>query len=93
MDMNTLAKEKLIALYWAIAAATPEETRGSIKGQIRACRNMYLDLGYAPALKRLSELANIDAARTRGHRRVREAAENLLKRLLCSIKVDKNAVH
>jgi hypothetical protein len=41
-------------------------------------------------LKRLSELANIDAARTKGHRRGQEAAAKLLKRLVSSIKVDKN---
>jgi hypothetical protein len=92
MDPTTFAKEKLIALYWDIAATPPEETRGSIRDQIQACRNMYLDLGYEPALKMLSELAKIDPSRTRGHRRRQESAEKLLKRLVSSIKVDKNGV-
>ena len=76
----SLSRKKMLSpLYWDIAATTPEETRGSIRDQIRACRNMYRDLGYEPALKRLSELANIDAARTKGHRRGQEAAAKLLK--------------
>jgi hypothetical protein len=51
---------------------------------------MYRDLGHEPALKRLRELANIDAARTKGHRRGQEAAETLLKKFVASIKLDKN---
>ena len=85
-----VTKEDAIAMYWKLAALPPEETRGSITGQIHACRNMYRDLGHEPALKRLRELANIDAARTNGHRRGQEAAAKLLKRLVSSIKVDKN---
>jgi hypothetical protein len=90
MEPVNFTKGDAIALYWKIAMTPPEETRGSIRGQIDACRNMYRDLGHDPALKTLSELANIDAARTKGHRRGQEAAARLLKRLVSSIKVDKN---
>jgi hypothetical protein len=90
MEPVNFTKYDAIALYWKIAMTPPEETRGSIRGQIHACRNMYRDLGHDPALKILSELANIDAARTKGHRRGQEAAAKLLKRLVSSIKVDKN---
>jgi hypothetical protein len=90
MEPTNLKKGDVIALYWKLAMTPPEETRGSIRGQIDACRNMYRDLGHDPALKRLSELANIDAARTNGHRRGQEAAAKLLKRLVSSIKVDKH---
>jgi hypothetical protein len=87
---RTFTKEDAIAMYWKLASLTPEETHGSITGQIHACRNMYRDLGHEPALKRLRELANIDAARTKGHRRGQEAAETLLKKFVASIKLDKN---
>jgi hypothetical protein len=90
MEPVNFTKVDAIALYWKIAMTPPEETRGSISGQIHACRNMYRDLGQDLALKRLSELANIDAARTKGHRRGQEAAAKILKRLVSSIKVDKN---
>jgi hypothetical protein len=91
MDPSTFTKENVIALYRKLAAMPPERTRGSIKGQIEACKDMY-ELGYEPALAMLSELAKIDPSRTRGHRRGQEAAEKLLKRIVSSIKVDKNGV-
>jgi hypothetical protein len=88
-DPATFTKGKAIAWYWEFAQTPPEKTRGSIRGQIEACRQMHR-LGHEPALARLSELANIDASRTKGHRRGQEAAEKLLKRLVSSIKVDKS---
>ena len=80
---------KAIEWYWEFAQTPPEKTRGSLKCQIEACKQMYL-LGHQPALAMLSELANIDPSRTKGHRRGQEAAEKLLKRLVSSIKVDKS---
>jgi hypothetical protein len=80
---------KAIAWYWEFAQTPPEKTRGSLTSQIEACRQMYKH-GHQPALAMLSELAKIDSARTKGHRRGQESAEKLLKRLLSSIKVDKN---
>ena len=80
---------KAIAWYWEFAQTPPEETRGSIRSQIEACKQMYL-LGHQPALAILSELAKIDVSRTKGRRRGQEAAEKLLKRLVSSIKVDKS---
>jgi hypothetical protein len=84
-------KEDAIALFWEIAVASPEDTKGSLRVQIAACKEMYL-LGYEPALKRLSELASIDPARTKGNRRGQESAERLLKRSVSSIKVDKSGI-
>jgi hypothetical protein len=78
-----------IEWYWDFAQTPPEKTRGSLKWQIEACKQMYL-LGHQPALAMLSELANIDPSRTKGRRRGQEAAEKLLKRLVSSIKVDKS---
>jgi hypothetical protein len=92
MEPITFTKEDAIALYWEIAALTPEETRGGLRNQIHACRNMYRDLGHEPALKRLSELASIDPARTKGHRRGQESAAKLLKRFVSSVKVDKSGI-
>jgi hypothetical protein len=87
----TFTKEDAIATLWKIAALAPEKTRGRLRDQIAACKLMYR-LGYEPALKRLSELANIEAARTKGHRRGQESAASLLKRSVSSIKVDKNVI-
>jgi hypothetical protein len=81
---------KAIEWYSEFAQTPPEKTRGSIRDQIQACRNMYLDLGYEPALKMLSELAKIDPSRTRGHRRGQEVAEKLLTKYVSSVKVGKN---
>jgi hypothetical protein len=92
MEPTTFTKEKAIAILWEIAAKPPEDTRGSLTAQIRACKMMHVTLGYEPALGRLSELANIDPARTKGHGRAQEAAAKLLKRLVSSIKVDKSGI-
>ena len=67
----SFTKEDAIARLWEIAATAPEGTKGNLRGQIRACKLMYR-LGYEPALKRLGELSEIDAARTK----VIEAARN-----------------
>jgi hypothetical protein len=80
---------KAIAWYWEFAQTPPEETRGSLKCQIEACKQMYKH-GHQPALKMLSELAKIDPSRTRGHRRGQEAAEKLLTKFVSSVKVGKN---
>jgi hypothetical protein len=85
----TFTKEDAIATLWKIAAHEPETTKGNLRDQIRACKLMY-ELGCQSALQRLRELANIDAARTKGHRRGQESAARLLKRSVSSIKVDKN---
>ena len=92
MEPIPVTKEKLIARLWEIAATPPEATRGSLKGQIRACRMMYSEFGYKPALQKLDEIAHIDPARTKGLTRDQEAAAKMLKRLVSSIKVDKSGV-
>jgi len=64
-------KRDAIAVLGKIATTAPESTKGNLRDQIRACKLMYR-LGYEPALKRLGELSEIDAARTK----VIEAARN-----------------
>lgn len=88
-EPTIFTKDEAIALLWAIAANSPECTRGELTVQIRACQMMYCTLGYKPALQRLSEIATIDAVRTKGHRRAQEMATELLKFHVSSIKVDK----
>lgn len=75
-DPATFTVGKAIAWYWKFAQTPPEKTRGSLKCQIDACRQMYA-LGHEPALAMLIQLANIDPSRTKGHRRGQEAAEKL----------------
>jgi hypothetical protein len=92
MGPVTWTKEQAIAAYWGIAVKAPEDMRGSLRAQIHACRSLYGNFGYEPALKRLSEIAEIDAARTKGRLRDQEAAAKLLKRLVSSIKSDKSGL-
>ena len=89
MEPTTLTKEEATAVLWGLALNEPEDTRGQLRVQIRACEMMYLTLGFEPALQRLSEIANIDAVRTQGRRRDQEAAARLLKHLVSSIKVQR----
>jgi hypothetical protein len=86
----TFTKENAIAGYLEIAMKPPEDTKGSLRDQIHACRSMYEKFGYQSALQRLSEIANIDAARTNGRRRDQESAAKLLKNYVSSVKVGKN---
>ena len=88
MEPTTLTKEEATAVLWGLALNEPEDTRGELRVQIRACQMMYLTLGFEPA-SRLSEIANIDAVRTQGRRRDQEAAARLLKHLVSSIKVQR----
>jgi len=92
MGPVAFTKEQVIAGYWEIAMITPEDSNGDLRAQIRACRNLYRNYGYEPALKRLSEIANMDPARTKGRRRDQDAVAKLLKRFLSSIKPDKSGV-
>jgi hypothetical protein len=91
MEMITFTRADAIGRYWKIAAKEPQETKGSLRNQIEACKMMY-ELGHEPALGRLSQLANIDPARTKGNRRGQESAAKLLGRLVSSIKPDKSGV-
>jgi hypothetical protein len=89
MEPTTLTKEEAIIALWGLALNEPEDTSGDLGVQIRACEMIYRTLGYEPALQRLSEIANIDAARTKGRRRDQEAAAKLRKHLAYSNKVDR----
>lgn len=94
MEPTTLTKQEAITVLWGLALNEPENTRGELKVQILACEMIYRTLEYGPALQRLSEIANIDAARTKGRRRQQQAAAKLLKHLVSLIKVDrKQAIH
>jgi hypothetical protein len=91
MESTTLTKEEATTALWGLALNEPEDTGGDLSIQIRACEMIYRTLGYEPALQRLSEIANIDAARTKGRRRDQEAAAKLRKHLASSLKVDKKS--
>ena len=87
MEPTVFTRKETIAILRGIAANSPEDTRGDLSAQIRACQLMYCTLGHKPALQRLSEIANVDAVRTKGHRRDQELALELLKSLLSSMEV------
>jgi hypothetical protein len=88
MEPTGFSKKEAIAILRGIAANSPEDTRGDLSAQIRACQMMYCTLGYKPALQRLIEIANVEAVRTKGHRKDQELAMNLLKSFLSSMEVD-----
>lgn len=91
MEKTRFTKADAIARCWQLAATPPEETKGSLRGQIAACKLMY-EMGHKPALSKLSELANIDPARTKGNRKGQESAAKLLERLASSIEVENRAI-
>jgi hypothetical protein len=86
MEATTLTKEEATTALWGLALNEPEDTGGDLSVQIRACEMIYRTLGHEPALQRLSEIANIDAERTRGRRLDQEAAAKLRKHLAWSTK-------
>jgi hypothetical protein len=92
MEPITVTKEMIIAKLCEFAAITPEQSQGSLKGQIAACKSMYEKGEFQRATQRLSELANMDPSRTGGHRHDQEAAAKLLKGFVSSIKPDKSGL-
>jgi hypothetical protein len=85
-------KRRVVAKLWEFAMITPEQSHGRLKDQIACCKDLYENFRYAPALQRLSEIANMDASRTRGRQSGQKAAAKLLKEYLNSIKPDKSGV-
>jgi hypothetical protein len=82
----------LFTKYYEFAAMPPEQTKGTLNAQIKACEALYLKFGYQPALQMLSEIASIDISRTKGRSRGQAGAAKLQKRFLNAIKVDKSGI-
>jgi hypothetical protein len=82
----------MIAKLCEFAGMPPEQTRGTLNGQIKACEALSLKFGYQPTLQMLGEIARIDVSRTKGRSRGQEAAAKLQKSFLNAIKVDKSGV-
>jgi hypothetical protein len=82
----------LFAKYYEFAAMPPEQTRGTLNAQIKACEALYLKFGYQPAMQMLGEIANIDVSRTKSRSRGQAAAAKLQKKFLNAIKVDKSSI-
>ena len=69
---------KAIEGYWDFAQTPPEETRGSLKCQIEACKQMCL-LGYEPALAMLDWPVRCQRCHHRTHTRLPSASMFLLR--------------
>jgi hypothetical protein len=82
----------VFAKYCEFAAMRPEQTKGTLNAQIKACEALYLKFGYQPALQMLGEIARLDVSRTKGRSRGQAAAAKLQKRFLNAIKVDKSGI-
>jgi hypothetical protein len=82
----------LFAKYYEFAAMPPEQTKGTLNAQIKACEALYVKFGYQPALQMLDKIVSIDVSRTKGRPRGQEAAAKLLKRFLNAVKVDKSGI-
>ena len=85
-------RRHVFARYREFAAISPEQTRGTLNAQIKACEALYLKFGYQPALRMLGEIASIDISRTKGRSRGQAAAAKLQKKFLNAIKVDKSGI-
>ncbi len=85
MKPFTITREQIVARMWQLASIAPEETNGTLKGQIDACKSLH-ENGYAPAIRRLSEIANVDSARTGGRQTDQKAAARFLRELVGSMK-------
>jgi hypothetical protein len=92
IEPKPVTKERLIGRLSELAATPPEDTRGGLGSQVKACKMMYDLSAQAPALCRLNEIQNLDPARTKGLRQGQEAAAKLLKSIVRSIRVDKTGV-
>jgi hypothetical protein len=91
MKPFTITTEQILARMWQLASTPPEKTKGTLEGQIDACKTLH-EMGYAPAIQRLSEIANMDISRTGGRQTDQKAAERLLKELVVSIKADTSGI-
>jgi hypothetical protein len=91
MKPFTITKEQIIARMWEIASIPPEQTRGTLKGQIDACQALH-ELGYAPAVSKLGEIAHLDTSRTRGRETGQKAATKFLTKLVASMKPETSGI-
>ena len=91
MKPFTITREQIVARMWQLASMSPEETKGTLEGQIEACQSLH-KMGYAPAIPRLSEIANVDTSRTGGRQTDQEAAAKFLRELVGSMKPDTSGI-
>jgi hypothetical protein len=91
MKPFTITREQIVARMWELASIPPEETKGTLGGQIDACQSLH-ELGYAPAISKLSEIANLETSRTRGRQTDQKAAEKFLRKLVVSMKPDTSGI-
>jgi hypothetical protein len=91
MKPFTITTEQILTRMWQLASTPPEKTEGTLDGQIEACKTLH-EMGYAPAIHRLSEIADMDISRTRGRQTDQATAERLLKELVDSITPDTTGI-
>jgi hypothetical protein len=91
MKPFTITREQIVARMWELASIPPEETKGTLGGQIDACQSLH-ELGHAPAISKLSEIANVETSRTRGRQTDQKAAEKFLRKLVVSMKPDTSGI-
>jgi hypothetical protein len=91
MKPFTITREQVIARMWELASIPPEQTRGTLEGQIDACESLH-ELGFAPAIPRLSEIANVDSSRTGGRQTDQKAAERFLRKVVGSMKPETSGI-
>jgi hypothetical protein len=87
-----ITKNMVCERLWELAQVEPEQSRGSLTGQVDCCEQMYRLFKFEPALQRLNELASIDPSRTGGRRTSQDKAAKLLKRIVSSLETDKGRV-
>jgi hypothetical protein len=91
MEPVTITREKVIARLWELASLPPEETAGTLDGQIDGCKLLH-EMGYARAVQRLSEIAGMDSSRTGGQETDQKAASRLLKEIVGSMEPENGRI-
>jgi hypothetical protein len=77
-----LTRARVIARLKELAALPPEQTSGTLKGQVDASKLMYQVSEQLQVLQMLGDIASVDTSRTKGRDRDQEAALKLQKKLL-----------
>jgi hypothetical protein len=81
MESATITRERVVARLWELACIPPEKTRGTLNGQIDACKMLH-GMGFPLAIQRLREIAGMDASRTGGNSNDQGAADRLLLKIV-----------
>ena len=88
---QTITRKRVLARLWELATLPPEKTNGTLEGQIDACK-LLNQMGYTPAISRLSEISETATSRTGGRDTDQKAAAWLLKEIVDSMEPNNSGI-